>query len=478
MPQGRRKTPFGGKAKKAQLQEKREKKQEKSQFGDDNRIPFTKGHDNEESDKSDKIVAKCDKDKSELLMDLPTSHLQSTAKSGGRRFETDASRYELRFNQESKNDLAIKREMARQKIEAAEQCNLELPIDQYFPKSLDFPIRPDWDTKMTSQKLEANEAKYFREYVQTIFNNHEQQKLSFFELNLETWRQLWRVLEKSDILLLVVDARYPAAMFPPSLYHYIISVKKHFVLVLNKIDLIPAGLALAWRDYFQKIFPQIHVTFFSSTPSYNLVKGGLLSADQGGLKFRRLRGTISMVVDGAKQIFDIVKGIIEKDQRKISVSNLESWESKIQSSATLKGKSLDAKTSSKGHPLIGHENDSENSENLTIGMLGQPNAGKSSLINSLIGKRVVSVSKTPGHTKHFQTIFITKFVVLCDCPGLVFPSLVPRELQVLLGSYPISQVREPMSIVKYIAERVDLPNLLKIEHPEQEVRAKNISILE
>ena len=111
-------------------------------------------------------------------------------------------------------------------------------------------------------------------------------------------------------------------------------------------------------------------------------------------------------------------------------------------------------------------------------MLGQPNAGKSSLINSLIGKRVVSVSKTPGHTKHFQTIFITKFVVLCDCPGLVFPSLVPRELQVLLGSYPISQVREPMSIVKYIAERVDLPNLLKIEHPEQEVRVKNTSILE
>ena len=78
MPQGRRKTPFGGKAKKAQLQEKREKKQEKSQFGDDSRIPFTKGLDNEESDKSDKIVAKCDKDKLELLMDLPTSHLQST----------------------------------------------------------------------------------------------------------------------------------------------------------------------------------------------------------------------------------------------------------------------------------------------------------------------------------------------------------------------------------------------------------------
>lgn len=42
----------------------------------------------------------------------------------------------------------------------------------------------------------------------------------------------------------------------------------------------------------------------------------------------------------------------------------------------------------------------------------------------------VSVSKTPGHTKHFQTIFISKSVKLCDCPGLVFPSLMPKQLQV------------------------------------------------
>ena len=58
--------------------------------------------------------------------------------------------------------------------------------------------------------------------------------------------------------------------------------------------------------------------------------------------------------------------------------------------------------------------DVDENKTLTIGMLGQPNAGKSSLINSLMGKRVLSMSKTPGHTKHFQTIFITKSVVLCE----------------------------------------------------------------
>ena len=40
---------------------------------------------------------------------------------------------------------------------------------------------------------------------------------------------------------------------------------------------------------------------------------------------------------------------------------------------------------------------------LTIGCCGNPNVGKSSVMNALIGKKVVSVSKTPGHTKHFQT---------------------------------------------------------------------------
>ena len=88
-------------------------------------------------------------------------------------------------------------------------------------------------------------------------------------------------------------------------------------------------------------------------------------------------------------------------------------------------------------------------------ILGHPNVGKSSLINGIMGKKVlaylslppsphslslshrifssfqlVSTSRTPGHTKHFQTLFLTHSIRLCDCPGLVFPSLVERPLQV------------------------------------------------
>ena len=108
-------------------------------------------------------------------------------------------------------------------------------------------------------------------------------------------------------------------------------------------------------------------------------------------------------------------------------------------------------------------------------MTGQPNAGKSSLINSLMGKRVVSVSKTPGNTKHFQTIHVTKNVVLMDCPGLVFPSIVDRPLQVVLGSFPIAQVREPFSVVQFLAEKVDLISLLKLHAQKEEEATNNLS---
>lgn len=35
-----------------------------------------------------------------------------------------------------------------------------------------------------------------------------------------------------------------------------------------------------------------------------------------------------------------------------------------------------------------------------------------------------------------------------------------------MGSFPIAQVREPFSSVQFIAERLDLPHLLKLQHPE------------
>ncbi|RLN49351.1 hypothetical protein BBJ28_00005417 [Nothophytophthora sp. Chile5] len=81
-----------------------------------------------------------------------------------------------------------------------------------------------------------------------------------------------------------------------------------------------------------------------------------------------------------------------------------------------------------------------NTPKVTIGLIGHPNVGKSSVLNALAGKKIVSVSHTPGHTKRLQSIMITPEICICDCPGLVFPFAgVPKYLQELSGLYPYSQ---------------------------------------
>ena len=77
--------------------------------------------------------------------------------------------------------------------------------------------------------------------------------------------------------------------------------------------------------------------------------------------------------------------------------------------------------------------------------------GKSSTINALLGEKKVSVSSTPGKTKHFQTIHLSDSLILCDCPGLVFPQFATTKADLVCdGVLPIDQLREytgPMSLV-------------------------------
>lgn len=59
---------------------------------------------------------------------------------------------------------------------------------------------------------------------------------------------------------------------------------------------------------------------------------------------------------------------------------------------------------------------------ITVGIVGFPNVGKSSLINSLKRCRAVSVKNTPGSTTVLQEIKIDKNVTLIDSPGIVLES--------------------------------------------------------
>jgi large subunit GTPase 1 len=105
----------------------------------------------------------------------------------------------------------------------------------------------------------------------------------------------------------------------------------------------------------------------------------------------------------------------------------------------------------------------------TVGLIGFPNVGKSSTINALYGSKKTAVAATPGKTKHFQTLFVTPTLRLCDCPGLVLPRLASSVAEmVAAGVVPIDRLTDVTAAVSAVAQRVSRQQLravLKISLP-------------
>ena len=91
-----------------------------------------------------------------------------------------------------------------------------------------------------------------------------------------------------------------------------------------------------------------------------------------------------------------------------------------------------------------------------VGFCGFPNVGKSSTINSLLGTKKVGVTSTPGKTKHFQTLILNDNLMLCDCPGLVFPSfLSSKEEMICSGVLPIDQMQDCIGPIDLVTKRIN-----------------------
>jgi ribosome biogenesis GTPase A len=61
----------------------------------------------------------------------------------------------------------------------------------------------------------------------------------------------------------------------------------------------------------------------------------------------------------------------------------------------------------------------ETKADIVVGVLGYPNVGKSSVINSLCHKKKLKVSKKPGTTHGIHWIRATKEIKLIDSPGVI-----------------------------------------------------------
>ncbi|GBE77748.1 hypothetical protein SCP_0106300 [Sparassis crispa] len=309
-----------------------------------------------------------------------------------------------------------------------------------------------------------------------------------FERNLEVWRQLWRVTEISQILLILLDSRCPTLHYPPSLRAYLssppgLASRTRTILVLTKVDISGPAKADAWTRYLNSQYPGVIVVQVESYAEKNS------ESHHDSTSQRSRRAHEPHLPSAFRQTFvnalrDVHQELLSPPERirgdpdrlrrwKPPVKRVVDWDNVLKAEGGQVGTVV-------GGPMIprsketeelqrtqGSEEDEGDSEPefLTIGLLGQPNVGKSSLLNALFGTHKVKASKTPGKTKHFQTLFWTSDVRLVDCPGLVMPNFVPMEVQVLSGIPPISRISAIPLCIYHAAQLLPLEKIYGLTHP-------------
>lgn len=325
---------------------------------------------------------------------------------------------------------------------------------------LTVPRRPHWDENTTPQELDVLERESFLNWRRGLAELQENNDLLMtpFERNLEVWRQLWRVIERSDLVVQIVDARNPLMFRSEDLEQYVKAVdsKKENLLLINKADMMTYKQRKAWANHLKGA--KIAYRFFSAqlAKEYNEAREDEESDDEPRASSSRAAqkpadeeteededdneedegtagaGETAGVTVSEEQDADITESQVDdEDTMILTVDELEDLFLQYAPEAA------------------------EGDQKTTIGLVGYPNVGKSSTINALVGAKKVSVSATPGKTKHFQTIHLSNQVVLCDCPGLVFPNFATTKADLVCnGVLPIDQLREFSGPAALVTKRI------------------------
>lgn len=97
---------------------------------------------------------------------------------------------------------------------------------------------------------------------------------------------------------------------------------------------------------------------------------------------------------------------------------------------------------------------------ISVGMVGYPNTGKSSIINTLRKKKVCVVAPIAGETKVWQYITLMKRIYMIDCPGIVPPNQNDTDEDLLLrGSVRVENVEYPAQYIEAVLRRVQPKHL-------------------
>eukprot|EP00611_Tribonema_gayanum_P023130 TRINITY_DN4809_c0_g1_i4.p1 TRINITY_DN4809_c0_g1~~TRINITY_DN4809_c0_g1_i4.p1 ORF type:complete len:676 (-),score=242.98 TRINITY_DN4809_c0_g1_i4:144-2111(-) len=224
-------------------------------------------------------------------------------------------------------------------------------------------------------------------------------------------RELRKVVDHSDVVLQVLDARDPLGSRASAVEEAVLSRPgKKLVLVLNKVDLVPKEVVAQWLKVLREDHPT--VAFKASTQggggSRQQVGG---DANKAGMAALSRSGSI-----GAEALMNILKNYC---------------------------RSLDIKTA------------------ITVGIIGYPNVGKSSLINSLKRSKAVGVSPTPGFTKAMQEVQLDKLVKLLDCPGVVFDD-ADGSAVLLRNCVDCESMPNPDAAVEAVLQRCKPEQLMQV----------------
>ncbi|XP_005358934.1 guanine nucleotide-binding protein-like 3-like protein isoform X2 [Microtus ochrogaster] len=224
------------------------------------------------------------------------------------------------------------------------------------------------------------------------------------------YKEFRKVVEYSDVILEVLDARDPLGCRCFQMEETVLRAEgnKKLVLVLNKIDLVPKEIVEKWLDYLRNELPT--VAFKASTQH----------------QFRNLT-QCKVPVDQASD------SLLKKSRACFGAENLM-------------------------RVLGNYCRLGEVRTHIRVGVVGLPNVGKSSLINSLKRSRACSVGAVPGVTKFMQEVFLDKYIRLLDAPGIV-PGPNSEVGTILRNCIHVQKLADPVTPVETILQRCNLEEI-------------------